>query len=171
MKFHKSLWKLFYKKEIIKVWKETKMESVKKNMDVMKKVTFCIFIGHKRQKLFWGTIIVIRRVLPSNFVIVTFLLTSLRKVYSLRRLLKHYWLLMEKIAVLILFCIRLQASSWISMQSMCIWWMGIFLAVLCRRSLLERHHWERQHHSESIHVCGRQWIDAMYRWHSNFNLL
>ena len=27
--FHKSLWKLFYKQEIIKVWKETIMENTK----------------------------------------------------------------------------------------------------------------------------------------------
>ena len=29
MNFHKSLWKLFYKQETVKNWKETKMESVK----------------------------------------------------------------------------------------------------------------------------------------------
>ena len=86
-------------------------------MDVMKNVTFCVFIGHERQKLFWGIIYFIRRVLPSNFVVVTFLLSSLRKGHFLRRRLKRYRPLMEKIAVLMVFDIRLHASSRISMRN------------------------------------------------------
>ena len=86
-----------------------------------KKMTFCVFIGHERQKLFWGIIIFIRRVIPSNFAVVTFLLTSLRKGYYLRRRFKRYRLLMEKIAVLIVFDIRLQASSRISMRNRCVY--------------------------------------------------
>ena len=81
----------------------------------MKNMTFCIFIGHERQKLFWSIIIVIRRVPPSNFVVVTCLLTSLRKGYHLRRRLKRYRRLMAAMAVLMLFYIRLQVSSQISM--------------------------------------------------------
>ena len=103
-------------------------------MDVMQKMTFCVFIGHERQKLFWGIIIFIRRVPPSNFVVVTFLLTSLRKCYFLRRLLKRYRLLMAEIALLMfVFYIRLQASSRISMRIwwICVWWIGIILTVLC----------------------------------------
>ena len=79
----------------------------------------CVFIGHERRKLFWGIIIFIRRVLPSNFVVVTFLLTSLRKGCFLRRRLKRYRLLIEKFAVLMLFDIRLQASSPMSMRNRC----------------------------------------------------
>ena len=50
-----------------------------------KKMTLCVFIGHERQKLFLGIFIFIRRVPPSNLVVVTFLLTSLRNGYVLRR--------------------------------------------------------------------------------------
>ena len=38
-------------------------------------MTLCVFIGHERQKLFWGIFIFIRRVSPSNLVVVTFLQT------------------------------------------------------------------------------------------------
>ena len=70
------------------------MESVKKQVGTFamlkyghnEKMTFCVFIGHERQKLFWGIIIFIRRVPPSTVVVVViFLLTSLRKSYFLRR--------------------------------------------------------------------------------------
>ena len=80
-------------------------------------MTFFVLIGHERQKLFWGIIIFIRRVPPSNFVVVTFLLTSLRQGYFLRRRLKRYRLLMAEIAVLMVFDIRLHASSQIAMQN------------------------------------------------------
>ena len=46
------------------------------------KTTFYVCIGHEPQKLFWGIFIFIRRVPPSNLVVVTFLLTSLRKAIS-----------------------------------------------------------------------------------------
>ena len=81
------------------------------------KMTFCIFIGQERQKLFWGIFIFIRRVPPSNLVVVTFLLTSLRKRYFLRRRLNRYRLLMAEIAVLMVFDIRLHASSLISARN------------------------------------------------------
>ena len=42
------------------------------------KMAFCVFIGHERQKLFVGIIIFKRRVRPSNFVVVTFLLLCMR---------------------------------------------------------------------------------------------
>ena len=99
----------------------------------MKKVTFCVFVDHEWQKLFRGINFFIRRVLPSNFVVVTFLLTSLRKGYFLRRRLKRYRLLIEKIAVLMLFDIRLQASSRISMRNRCVydgWVMYIFSSIM-----------------------------------------
>ena len=75
------------------------------------KMTFCVFIGHERQKLFWGIFSFIRRVSPSNFVVVTVVLTSLRKGYFLRRRLKRYRFLMMEIAVLKVFDTRLEASS------------------------------------------------------------
>ena len=83
------------------------------------KMMFSVFIGHERQKLFRGIIIFIRRVPPSNFVVVTFLLTSLWKGYFLRRRLKRCWLLMAEIDVLMLlfFYIRFQASSRVSMRN------------------------------------------------------
>ena len=37
MKFRKSLWKLFYKQEIIKFWKDTNVESVKKKYTFWRK--------------------------------------------------------------------------------------------------------------------------------------
>ena len=81
------------------------------------KMTFCVFIGHERQRLFWDIFIFIRRVPSSNFVVVTFLLISLRKVYFLRRRLERYRLLMTEIAIFIVFYIRLHASSRISMRN------------------------------------------------------
>ena len=81
------------------------------------KITFCVFIGHERQKLILGIIIFIRRFPPSNLVVLTSLLTSLRMGYLLRRRLRRYRLLMAEIAVLVVFDIRLQASSRISMRN------------------------------------------------------
>ena len=81
------------------------------------KMMFCVFIGHEGQNLFWGIFIFIRRVAPSNLVVVTSLLTSLRKDFFLRRRLKRYRLLMAEIADLMVFDIRLQASSRISMPN------------------------------------------------------
>ena len=54
----------------------------------------------RRSAFLLGIIIFIRRIPPSNFVVVTFLLTSLRKVYFLRRRLRRYRFLMTVIAVL-----------------------------------------------------------------------
>ena len=56
-------------------------------------MTFCVFIGHERQKLFWGIFSLIRRVPVSNFA----------NVHSLRRRLKRYRSLMAEIAVLMFF--------------------------------------------------------------------
>ena len=81
------------------------------------KMTFCVIIGHERQKLFWGIKIFIRRVPPSNCVVVTFLLTSFRKGYFLCRRLKRHRLLMAEIAVLMVFDIRLQTSRRIAMRN------------------------------------------------------
>ena len=43
------------------------------------KMTFCVFMRQERHKPFWGMFIFIMGVSPSNFVVVSFLLTSLRK--------------------------------------------------------------------------------------------
>ena len=80
------------------------------------KMTFCVFIGHERQ-LFWGIIIFIMIVPPSNLVAVTFFLASLRKGYFLRRRLKRYRLLIAEIAVLLVSDVRLHASSQHSMRN------------------------------------------------------
>ena len=134
-------------------------------------MTFCVCIGHERQKPFLGIIIFIRRVPPSNFVVVTFLLTSLRKGYFLRRRLKRYRVLMAKFALLIVFFIyiRLQASPNFNAESFCVWWMGIILTVLCWRSLPKRHQWKYQRHFESI--SGRRWINAMLNCYCNCYLI
>ena len=65
------------------------------------KMTLCVFLGHERQKLFWGIIIFIRRVPSSHFAVVTVLLAFLRKGCFLRRRLKRYQILIEEIAVLV----------------------------------------------------------------------
>ena len=48
------------------------------------KMTFCIFVGHKRHKLFWGIFIFIMGVPQLSFLVASFLLTSLRQDYLLR---------------------------------------------------------------------------------------
>ena len=48
-------------------------------MDVMKKMSFCAFVGHERYKLSLGIFIVIVGAPPSSCVIISFLLTNLRK--------------------------------------------------------------------------------------------
>ena len=121
------------------------------------KMTFCAFIGREQQKLFWGIILFIRRVPPSNFVVVTFLLTSLRKGYFLRRRLKRYRLLMEKIAVLMVFDIRLQMMYGYMFSS-------IMLTFFTEMSPLRT----------PVPLQMNMWatmVNAMHHCHSNFNLL
>ena len=86
-------------------------------MDVKKKWRSAYFIGHERHKVFWGIFIVMMGVSPSNFVVVTFFLTSIQKGYFLRWLLRCYRCLMAESAVLVVFDIRLQASSRISIRN------------------------------------------------------
>ena len=81
------------------------------------KMTFCVFIGHERQKLFWGILTFIRRVPPSNLAVVTFLLSSFRKGCFLRRRLKRCRLSMAEMSVLMAFDILLQTSSRSSMRN------------------------------------------------------
>ena len=95
------------------------------------KMTLCVLIGHERQTLFWGIFIFIRRVPPSNLVVVTFLLTSLRNGYFLRRGPQRYRLLMAEIAVLIVFYIRLHASSRISMRNRLVYHIGRVVRTQC----------------------------------------
>ena len=45
------------------------------------KMTFCIFMGHEWRKLFLCIFIFIIGVPPSSFIVVSFLLMSLRKDY------------------------------------------------------------------------------------------
>ena len=127
-------------------------------------MTFCVFIGNTRQNLFWGIIIFIRRVLPSNFVVVTFLLTSCRKgcLTSTSQTLPT---LMEKIAVfmLLIFGCKILAKYQCGID-VCMMDGYIFSSIMPTFFT-----WERQHHTESI--CGRQWINTIYCCHSNLNLL
>ena len=88
-----------------------------RNKKLKKKKKNDVFVGTERQKLFWGIIIFIRRVPPSNLVVVTFLLISLRKGYFLRRRLKRYRFLMAEIAVLMVFDIRFHDSRRNSMRN------------------------------------------------------
>ena len=63
-------------------------------------MTSSVFIGDEQQKLFWGIFIFVRRIPPSNLVVVTLLLTFLRKSCFFRRRHKRYRLLMAEITVL-----------------------------------------------------------------------
>ena len=69
---------------------------------------------------------------PLSNVFVTFLLTSFRKGYFLRRRLRHYRFLMAEIAVLMFFFfyIRLQASSLISMRNRSVYNVWIIFSIL-----------------------------------------
>ena len=50
-------------------------------MDVMQTMTFCVFMGQELHNPFLGIFIFIMEVSPSNFVVVSLLLTSLRNSY------------------------------------------------------------------------------------------
>ena len=67
------------------------------NMEVMKTMTFSVFIGHERHKPFLGVFSFIMGVPPWNFVVVGFLFTSLQKDYFLRQLLQRYRFLISKL--------------------------------------------------------------------------
>ena len=105
-------------------------------------LTFSVYIEQVRHQLHWSSIYIywsrttktvlrhhyfIRRVIRSNFVVVTFLLISLRKGHF-----KRYWFLMAEIALFMVFDIRLQASSCISMRNRWFVYAGwIYILVLC----------------------------------------
>ena len=139
VKFRKSLWKLFYKQEIIKILKRNthgkSQEEIRImmwgllpcwNMDVIKKWRSALLLVTNNKNCFGASLVFIRRVPPSNLSLWRFLLTSLRKGYFLCRRCKRYPLLIEEIAILMVFDIRLQASSRNSnAESICVWWMGI----------------------------------------------
>ena len=63
------------------------------------KMTFCVFMSQERHKSFLGMFIFIMGVSPSNFVVVSFLLTSLRKGYFLRQRIRRYRFLKAGTAV------------------------------------------------------------------------
>ena len=107
--FRKSLWKLFYKQEIIKILKRNNNGKRKEqimimmsglllcwNMDEMQKKKkkkendILPFYESRTPYPFLAILIFIMGVSLSNFVVVSFLLTSLRKVYFLRQRLRRY---------------------------------------------------------------------------------
>ena len=116
-------------KTSFKFWKETIMKSVKKNNDNdigtfamltygrNAKMTFCVFMSQERHKPFLGMFIFIIGVSPSNFVVVSFLLTSLRKGYFSRQWIRRYRFLKAGTAVLLVLNILLPASTRISMRN------------------------------------------------------
>ena len=75
------------------------------------KMTFCVFMSQERLKPFLGMLIFIMGVSPSNFVVVSFLLTSLRKSYFLRQRIRRYRFLKAGTAVLLVLNILLPAST------------------------------------------------------------
>ena len=79
-------------------------------MDVMKNVTFYVFISHERHKLIRDIFIVITGVSLPNFVGVTFLLTSLQKVYFLHQRFQHFQFFRAEITVLLILGITVPAS-------------------------------------------------------------
>ena len=80
------------------------------------KMTFCVFMSQERHKPFLGMFIFIMGVFPSNFVVVSFLLTSLRKGYFLRQRIRRYRFLKAGTVVLLVLNILLPASTRISMR-------------------------------------------------------
>ena len=184
MKFCKSLWKLFYKPEIIKILKRNDTGQLQGEIMIMMhfifcrvfvmlkngrnaKMTFCFFIGHGRQKLFWGIFKFIMGVPPSN--VVTFLLTSLRKGYFLRRRLRCCRFKWQNCSVDgFIFGCKLLAEFQCGIDKCMLDGYNICSRIwrfFNETSPLRK----RQRHFESI--CGRQWINAVFNSHSNFSLL
>ena len=106
------------------------------------KMTFCVFMSQERHKPFLGMLIFIMGVSPSNFVVVSFLLTSLRKSYFLRQRIRRYRFLKAGTAVLLVLNILLPASTRISMRNrfcMMDGWIR-FYQYNANVSLPKRHH-------------------------------
>ena len=95
------------------------------------KMTFSVFMSQERHKPFLGMFIFIMGVFPSNFVVVSFLLTSLRKGYFLRQRIGRYRFLKAGTAVLLVLNILLPASTRISMRNRFLYdgWMDKILSV------------------------------------------
>ena len=95
------------------------------------KMTFCVFMSQERHKPFLGMFIFIMGVSPSNFVVVSFLLTSLRKGYFLRQRIRRYRFLKAGTAALLVLNILLPASTRISMRNRFLYdgWMDKILSV------------------------------------------
>ena len=95
------------------------------------KMTFCVSMSQERHKPFLGMFIFIMGVSPSNFVVVSFLLTSLRKGYLLRQRIRRYLFLKAGTAVLLVLTILLQASTGISLRNRFFYdgWMVKILSV------------------------------------------
>ena len=72
------------------------------------KMTFYVFMSQERHKPFLCMLIFIMGVSPSNFVVVSFLLTSLRKGYFLRQRIRRYRFLKAGTAVLLVLNILLR---------------------------------------------------------------
>ena len=95
------------------------------------KMTFCVFMSQERHKPFLGMFIFIMGVSPSNFVVVSFLLTSLRKGYFLRQRIRRYRFLKAGTAVLLVLNILLLVSTRISIRNRFLYdgWMDKILSV------------------------------------------
>ena len=95
-------------------------------------------MSQERHKPFLGMFIFIMGVSPSNFVVVSFLLTSLRKGYFLRQRIRRYRFLKAGTAVLLVLNILLPASTRISICMMDGWIR--FYQYNANVSLPKRHH-------------------------------
>ena len=143
--FRKSLWKMFDKQDIIQILKrnnnEKRQERKNNDNDIgtfamltygrNAKMTFYVFMSQERHKPFLGMFIFIMGVSPSNFVVVSFLLTSLRKGYFLRQRIRRYRFLKAGTVVLLVLNILLPASIRISMRNRFFYdgWMDRILSV------------------------------------------
>ena len=128
------------------------------------KMTFCVFMSQERHKPFSGMFIFIMGVSPSDFAVVNFLLTSLRKGYYLRQRIRRYRFLKAGTAVLLFYYQLLPEFQCEIDFCMMDGWIR-FYQYNANVSLPKRHHWERQLHFESS--FGWQWVHAIFSDYSN----
>ena len=95
------------------------------------KMMLCVSMSQERHKPILGMFIFIMGVSPSNFAVVSFLFTSLRKGYFLRQRIRRYRFLKAGTAVLLDLNILLPASTRISMRNRFLYngWMDKILSV------------------------------------------
>ena len=172
--FRKSLWKLFDKQDIIQILKRNNEKRQEKimimiygllpcwHMDEMRKWRFEFLWFKNAISLFYGMFIFIMGVSPSNFVIVSFFLTSLRKGYFLRQRIRRYRFLKWELQCcwFLIFYYQLLPEFQCEIDfCMMDGWIR-FYQYNANVSLPKRHHWERQLHFES--TFGRQWVHAIF---------